>query len=233
MNAILVIEDDSDIALSVKYNLERTGEFSVITASDGESGLRLARESSPDLVILDLNLPGMDGLEVCRQLHRVDANRPTPVIMLTARADEAQRIEGLDLGADDYVTKPFSVRELLSRIRAVLRRATPTGEGGGDGRVLRAAEIVVDLEGRTVHVGGERTSELTRKEFDLLAALIRNRGRVLTRDRLLEEVWGYDYPGETRTVDVHVRRLRQKLGDAGKDNIETVVGVGYRFRNAP
>jgi DNA-binding response OmpR family regulator len=199
-----------------------------VTAEDGEDGLRKAREFGPALVVLDLNLPGIDGLEVCRQLRKSEGTRDLPVIMLTARSDESQRVEGLDVGADDYVAKPFSVRELLARVRAVLRRSSP--ESGSDTHTLQAAGITVDLDGRHVHVGG-REIELTRREFDMLAALIRNRGRVLTRTRLLEDVWEYDYPGETRTVDVHVRRLRQKLGDPAKTEVETVVGVGYRFRS--
>jgi len=231
MKNILVIEDDADIAFSVKYNLEKTGEFSVRVAADGENGLRLASETTPSLVVLDLNLPGIDGLEVCRQLRKTALTAALPVIMLTARAEESQRVEGLDLGADDYVAKPFSVRELLSRVRAVLRRSEAPADDDEGRKPLTAEAIVVDLDGRQVWVAG-RAVDLTRKEFDLLAALIRNRGRVLTRDRLLEDVWGYDYPGETRTVDVHIRRLRQKLGTPGKDNIETVVGVGYRFRGA-
>ena len=228
MPTILVIEDDPDIAFSVKYSLEKTGEFSVISAADGEEGLRKAREAGPALVVLDLNLPGIDGLEVCRQLRKAEVSRTLPIIMLTARSDESQRIEGLDLGADDYVAKPFSVRELLSRVRAVLRRSQPNAQP--DTSTLHAAEITIDLDGRHVHAAG-REIELTRREFDLLVALIRNRGRVLTRVRLLEDVWEYDYPGETRTVDVHIRRLRQKLGDPAKVNVETVVGVGYRFRS--
>ena len=228
MSTILVIEDDPDIAYSVKYSLERTGEYTVITAADGEDGLVKAREVGPALIVLDLNLPGIDGLEVCRQLRKSESSQSLPIIMLTARSEESQRVEGLDLGADDYVAKPFSVRELLSRVRAVLRRSQASTEP--ETSFLRAAEITVDLDGRRVHVG-DREIELTRREFDLLAALIRNRGRVLTRDRLLEDVWEYDYPGETRTVDVHVRRLRQKLGDPAKANVETVVGVGYRFRS--
>lgn len=226
MKPILVIEDDPDIAFSIKYNLEKNGPYSVVTAGNGETGLTLAREILPGLVILDLNLPGMDGLEVCRQLRRVESTAATPIIMVTARADEAQRIQGLDTGADDYVVKPFSIRELLARVRAVLRRSAGTDDGSGR---LEVDGLIVDLDGRRALAHGEEVV-LTRKEFDLLASLIRNRGRVLTRDRLLEQVWGYDYPGETRTVDVHVRRLRQKLGDPFKDAIETVVGVGYRFR---
>ncbi|MBD3868908.1 MAG: response regulator transcription factor [Acidobacteria bacterium] len=229
MKSILIIEDDPDIALSLKYNLERNGPYQVDTAEDGVSGLRKAERSGPDLVLLDLNLPGMDGLEVCRKIRERRDTSSTAIIMLTARTDETQKIEGLDAGADDYVSKPFSVRELLARVRAQLRRAELAGNADEQESVLRSGATVVDLEGRRVKVD-DALIELTRKEFDLLTALLRNRGRVLTRNRLLEHVWGYDYPGETRTVDVHIRRLRQKLGEDAGAAIETVVGVGYRYR---
>jgi DNA-binding response OmpR family regulator len=230
MKSILIIEDDPDIALSLKYNLERSGPYQVDTAEDGVSGLRKAERSGPDLVLLDLNLPGMDGLEVCRKIREQRDTAATAIIMLTARTDETQKIDGLDAGADDYVSKPFSVKELLARVRAQLRRAELAGKTGDQDLVLRAGGTVIDLEGRRVMVE-EQEVELTRKEFDLLTALLKNRGRVLTRNRLLEHVWGYDYPGETRTVDVHIRRLRQKLGDDAGAGIETVVGVGYRYRS--
>ena len=229
MKSILIIEDDPDIALSLKYNLERSGLYQVDTAEDGVSGLRKAERSSPDLVLLDLNLPAMDGLEVCRKIRELRDTNRTAIIMLTARTDETQKIEGLDAGADDYVSKPFSVKELLARVRAQLRRAELAGSADDEDAILRSGNTIVDLEGRRVTVE-ELVVELTRKEFDLLTALLKNRGRVLTRNRLLEHVWGYDYPGETRTVDVHIRRLRQKLGDDAGAAIETVVGVGYRYR---
>lgn len=226
MKRILVIEDDADIAHSLRYNLEKDGSFEVSVAGDGVSGLREALARPPDLVLLDLGLPGIDGLEICRQLRTARATSSVPVVMVTARADEANRIAGLDQGADDYITKPFSVREVVARVRAVLRR---TERPGGDGEILSDQPLEIDLAGRTVRVSG-REIVLTRKEFDLLTDLLRHRGRVLTRERLLERVWGYDYPGETRTVDVHVRRLRQKLGPETQERIETVVGVGYRYR---
>ncbi len=231
MKSILIIEDDPDIALSLKYNLERSGPYKVDTAEDGVSGLRKAERSGPDLVLLDLNLPGMDGLEVCRRIRNQRSTARMAIIILTARTDETQKIDGLDAGADDYVSKPFSVKELLARVRAQFRRAEMAQEAEGDGTtsLLRAGDTVIDLPGRKVAVNGNEV-ELTRKEFDLLTALVSNRGRVLTRNRLLEHVWGYDYPGETRTVDVHIRRLRQKLGEAAGGAIETVVGVGYRYR---
>jgi two-component system, OmpR family, alkaline phosphatase synthesis response regulator PhoP len=228
MKRILVIEDDTDIALSVKYNLEKEGSFTVAAAHDGEEGLRQALAAPPDLVVLDLNLPGMDGLDVCRRLRSEPATRSVPIIMLTARVDESDKVVGLELGADDYIAKPFSVKELLARVRAVIRRMERSEEEPAD-EVLRDEPLVVDLAAHQVLLGAEEVA-LTRKEFDLLAALMRNRGRVLTRERLLERVWGYAYPGETRTVDVHIRRLRKKLGSPASDRIETLVGVGYRYR---
>ncbi len=227
MKRILVIEDDPDIALSLRLKLERDGGFEVQTAEDGARGLRMAVDRPPDLVLLDVNLPGMDGFEVCRHLRNEPATAATPVIMLTARIDESDRVAGLDLGADDYITKPFSPKEALARIRAVLRRSDRDASGA---EVLADGALRIDVGARRAEVAG-RVLSLTRKEFDLLVELIRRRGRVLTRERLLETVWGYDYPGETRTVDVHVRRLRQKLGSPVDERIETVVGVGYRYRS--
>ena len=224
---VLIIEDDDDIALSLKYNLEKEGGFKVETASDGESGLRAAALQKPDLVILDLNLPGTDGLSVCRTLRREAATSAVPIMMLTARIEETDKIVGLELGADDYVTKPFSMREILARTRAVLRRS----ERGAEEAPSYTDDLIqVDPASRLLRVGG-RSVALTRKEFDLLAALVASRGRVLTRDQLLERVWGQAYYGETRTVDVHIRRLRQKLGAPAEERIETVIGVGYRYRS--
>jgi DNA-binding response OmpR family regulator len=227
MARILIIEDDSDIALSLKHNLEREGDYDVVVASDGMAGLRAATATPPpDLVLLDLNLPGMDGTEICRRLRKDPATSSISVIMLTARVAESDRVGGLDLGADDYVTKPFSVKEVSARVRAVLRRID---RGGETPEELTDGPIRADLAARRVHVAATEVA-LTRKEFDLLVELIRHRGRVLTRERLLERVWGYDYPGETRTVDVHIRRLRKKIGPAAEERIETVVGVGYRWK---
>jgi DNA-binding response OmpR family regulator len=226
MKRILLIEDDADIALSVKYNLERDGNFQVTTVQDGESGVREATRRSPDLVLLDLNLPGMEGLDVCRALRQDGQTAAVPIIMLTARVDETDKVTGLELGADDYVTKPFSIRELVARVRAVLRRHDRAEETEP---VRACGPLVVNPASRKVEVDG-RPVALTRKEFDLLITLMEAGGRVLGRDRLLENVWGYSYAGESRTVDVHVRKLRKKLGEACKDMIETVVGVGYRFR---
>jgi DNA-binding response OmpR family regulator len=227
MKRILIVEDDPDIALSLRLKLERDGGFAVETAEDGAAGLRAALTRPPDLVLLDVNLPGMDGFEVCRHLRKDPATAATPVIMLTARIDESDRVAGLDLGADDYITKPFSPKEALARIRAVLRRSDRSAEGPES---LADGALRIDVGARRAEVDS-RDLGLTRKEFDLLVELIRKQGRVLTRERLLETVWGYDYPGETRTVDVHVRRLRQKLGAPADERIETVVGVGYRYRS--
>ena len=227
MKRILMIEDDPDIALSLRLKLERDGGFEVRTAEDGAAGLRMAVDRPPDLVLLDVNLPEMDGFEVCRQLRSDPATAQIPVIMLTARIDESDRVAGLDLGADDYITKPFSPKEALARIRAVLRRSDRSAEGQ---EALADGALRIDVGSRRAAVAG-RDLALTRKEFDLLVELIRRRGRVLTRQRLLETVWGYDYPGETRTVDVHVRRLRQKLGPPVDGRVETVVGIGYRYRS--
>ena len=228
MKRILLVEDDPDIALSLRTKLEREGGYAVEVASDGPSGLARASAEPPELVLLDVNLPGIDGFEVCRRLRTVPETAAVPVIMSTARIGEDDRVRGLDLGADDYITKPFSPKEALARVRAVLRRSE---RAAVDGEALADEPLHVDLASRQVRVE-EREVSLTRKEFDLLVELVRQRGRVLTRERLLETVWGYDFPGETRTVDVHVRRLRQKLGAPVDARLETVVGVGYRWRSA-
>jgi DNA-binding response OmpR family regulator len=224
---VLIIEDDPDIAEGLRYNLEREG-FATALAENGEKGLAAAFDKGgpPALILLDLMLPGMSGVELCRRLRREPSTRKTPVIILTARGSESERVAGLELGADDYVTKPFSVRELMARVRAVLRRS----EDGGaahyrDDRLhVRTDDMRVACDGVEVR--------LTRKEFALLAALVRRPGRVSTRNQLLDQVWGHDYYGDSRTLDVHIRRLRAKLGACG-DSIETVVGVGYRFVGCP
>ena len=219
----LIIEDDTDIAESVRYNLDAAGFHSTI-ASSGEQGLKLALEAqnSPGLIILDLMLPGMSGMELCRRLRRENQTRKTPIIMLTAKTSEADRVAGLDVGADDYIAKPFSVRELLARVRAVLRRIEgEAGESYDDGRLR------IDFEDVRVSCDGKNV-KLTHKEFQLLSTLAKKKGRVITRQHLLDQVWGYSYYGDARTLDVHIRRLRQKLETCG-DCIETVVGVGYRF----
>jgi DNA-binding response OmpR family regulator len=221
---VLLVEDERDIADLVRHHLERDG-MRCVTASDGATALRLARAARPDLVILDLMLPGIDGLEVCRQLRAEPVTRRLPVIMLTARSDEVDRVVGLELGADDYVVKPFSPRELVARVRAVLRR---NRAGDGDGP-RTAGALVVDEARHAVAVGG-RPVELTAKEFGLLAALMRADGRVLSREQLLGQVWGHANAAEieSRTVDAHVRRLREKLGPEAR-RIATVKAVGYRF----
>jgi DNA-binding response OmpR family regulator len=223
MKPVLIIEDDPDIAEGVRFNLEREG-IAARVAATGEEGLRDALDAKepPALIVLDLMLPGMSGIELCRRLRREPQTRRTPIIMLTARADEGDRVAGLDLGADDYITKPFSVKELMARVRAVMRRADESAAPRyDDGR------LAVDFADMRVACDGLQV-KLTRKEFALLEMLARAQSRVATRQQILDNVWGYEYYGDTRTLDVHIRRIRQKLGACG-DCIETVVGVGYRF----
>ncbi len=223
LQQILIIEDDADIAESLHYNFKREG-FRPVIAESGEKGLRFALDEKhpPTLIILDLMLPGMSGMELCRRLRREPLTEKTPIIMLTAKAAEMDRIAGLDIGADDYIVKPFSVKEVVARVRAVLRRVdNDTVQEYEDER------LTIDFADMRVTCGDE-SIKLTRKEFALLTHLVKNVGRVATRQQLLDNVWGYSYFGDTRTLDVHVRRLRQKLGGCG-DCIETVVGVGYRF----
>lgn len=219
---ILVVEDERHIASLVSLYLTNEG-FRVEHAADGAQALDAVRRARPALVILDLMLPGLDGIEVCRRLRR---EGDLPIIMLTARDQEVDRVLGLELGADDYVTKPFSPRELVARVKAVLRRAEPGAERSEEGERLTLADLSIDVARREVRAG-DRGVSLTAKEFDLLAFLVRNRGIVFSRDRLLERVWGYERPVDSRTVDSHVKSLRQKLGDAGAI-IRTVRGVGYR-----
>ena len=220
---ILIVEDDADIAESLHYNFKREG-FRVSVAESAEKGLRLAldEKQTPSLVLLDLMLPGMSGMELCRRLRREALTERTPIIMLTAKASETDKIAGLDLGADDYIVKPFSVKEVIARVRAVLRRAEKDGSPK-----YQDERIIVDFEDMRVTCDGADV-KLTRKEFALLEHLIKNIGRVATRQQLLDNVWGYSYFGDTRTLDVHIRRLRQKMNECG-NSIETVVGVGYRF----
>jgi len=249
---ILIIEDDPDIAESIRYNLERDGSFVAQVALTGEAGLNIAlgkgqsrqtgqtgqtgqmgqmgrtgelHSLTPDLIVLDLNLPGMSGFELCRRFRTEEETRRTPIIMLTARIEEGDKVRGLDLGADDYITKPFGVRELVARVRAALRRSgyeerTPKFYDDGQLRI-DYADFSVTCQGKSV--------KLTRKEFALLAILSRNKGRVAPREQLLDQVWGLEYYGEARTLDVHISGLRKKLGACG-GCIETVIGIGYRFR---
>ena len=220
---ILIVEDDADIAESLQYNLSREG-FRTIMAESGEKGLRLALDEkrAPSLIILDLMLPGMTGMELCRRLRRETQTKQTPIIMLTAKAAEGDKIAGLEIGADDYIVKPFSIKEMIARVRAVLRRSEKETEPK-----YEDDKLSVDFADMRVLCGGEDV-RLTRKEFALLSHLIQNSGRVAARQQLLDNVWGYSYFGDTRTLDVHIRRLRQKLGDCG-GCVETVVGIGYRF----
>jgi two-component system phosphate regulon response regulator PhoB len=224
---VLVVEDEQDIATLIKHTLERGAAASVDIVASGEAALRAAGERAPDLVILDLNLPVLDGLEVCRILRGRQDTADVPIIMLTARSAERDRITGLDLGADDYITKPFSLNELAARVRAVLRRRQPAALAAA----YRGRHLTADFEAVSIKVDGASV-RLTRREFELLRFLVQNRNRVVSRDRLLERVWGYESSLETRSVDVHVGRLRQKLGPVA-NQIETVIGLGYRFVDEP
>jgi phosphate regulon transcriptional regulator PhoB len=221
---VLIVEDERDIRDLVLFHLEREG-FQVSSASSGEDALRQVRHATPDLVLLDLMLPAMGGLEVCRKLRQDPATVALPIVMLTAKGDEVDRVLGLELGADDYIVKPFSPKELLARVRAVLRRAKPAPGVGA----LAIGALAIDQGTRTVTVQGAPLT-LTHKEFELLCALADAQGRVLSREFLLDRVWGYSRAGEieSRTVDVHVRRLRVKLGPEGR-RILTVKSVGYRL----
>jgi DNA-binding response OmpR family regulator len=223
MSRVLIVEDDHDIAALIAHYLEKAG-FAGEIVSDGGRALAAARDTPPDLIILDLMLPGLNGLEICRALRADNRTASLPIVMLTARGEESERILGLDSGADDYVVKPFSPNELMARVRALLRRtAAPLSTE----RILRCGPISVDVERHTVSNNGENV-RLTAKEFLLLQYLLEHRGRVLSRDRLLSDVWDYQYPGATRTVDVHVRRLREKLPFL-ETALETVQQFGYKL----
>jgi two-component system phosphate regulon response regulator PhoB len=222
---ILIVEDEHDVVEMVARQLRKAGKFTVLTAADGEVGIALAREEAPALIVLDLMLPKMSGLEVCRVLKSDSSTRHIPIVMLTAKAEEVDRIVGLEFGADDYVTKPFSPREVVLRIAAILRRGA--AEPAANKR-LSTGDLVVDAERHEVRIAG-KPIDLTALEFRLLSTLMQRRGRVQDRDRLLTDVWGYESLIDTRTVDTHVRRLREKLGARG-NLIETVRGFGYRFR---
>jgi len=225
VRSIVIVEDDEDISDTIKYNLEREG-FRVRVAATGEDALNLIFDRPPNLVLLDLNLPQMSGFELCRRLRAEAITARVPVLMITARTAESDKVLGLNLGADDYITKPFSMRELIARVRAVLRRSESieVEQQGYDDGVLK-----IDPTTFTVMSHGKEV-RLTRKEFALLTELARNQGRVLTREVLLDRVWGMIYYGDSRTLDVHIRRLRQKLGDPAI--IETVTGIGYRLSAA-
>ena len=219
---IMVIEDEKEIRDLVRYNLEKAG-YRVAAAGDGEQGLKQLFASRPDALVLDLMLPGMNGLEIVREVRAEPLTHDLPVLVLTARSAEMDKLLGFEQGADDYLTKPFSPRELVARVKALLRRTRPTGPA----RALEAGPLRVDLDAHEAFCAGTRL-DLTPREFDLLAFLARHRGRALSREELLRKVWGYDYVGETRTVDVHVRRLRAKLGEH-HGVIETVLGAGYKL----
>jgi DNA-binding response OmpR family regulator len=224
MKTVLVVEDEQTLVATLRFNLEREG-YRVLTATDGDAGLSLARQAGPDVILLDLMLPGMNGIEVCRVLRREST---MPILMLTARAEETDKVVGLEIGADDYLTKPFSMRELLARVGALLRRAEM--QASTEVEVLRRGDIEVDLRRREVtRKGGPLT--LKPKEYELLVHLLRNQGRAYTREQLLGQVWGYDFAGDTRTVDVHVSWLRAKIEEepSKPTRLITVRGVGYRL----
>ena len=224
-DTVLIVEDEPDILDLVSYNLRQAG-FAVLQAEDGEKALVTIEEEVVNLVVLDLMLPGIDGLEVCRLLKQGARNRELPILMLTARTEEVDRIVGLELGADDYLVKPFSPRELVLRIRAILRRAQGSEEA--ESEQIVAGSLAIDLVGHRVQIAGDHV-ELTATEFKLLTTLAQRRGRVQSREELLNVVWGYEHSGYCRTVDTHIRRLREKLGIAA-EFVETVRGMGYRFR---
>ncbi|MGE0227893.1 MAG: winged helix-turn-helix domain-containing protein [Dehalococcoidia bacterium] len=231
MSRVLVVEDDPAILDAVAYNLKRDGH-EVLASADGLDGLRLAREEDPDLIVLDLMLPRMSGLDVCRIVR---AEKAVPILMLTARDTEVDKVVGLEIGADDYLTKPFSMRELMARVNAVLRRDRISREAGhgltpARPETLEGGDIVLSVSAHEVR-RGDQPVQLRPKEFDLLEYLMRHPGQVLTREMILESVWGYSYGGETRTVDVHIRWLREKLeaDPAHPVHIQTVRSVGYKF----
>jgi two-component system phosphate regulon response regulator PhoB len=224
MKSILIIEDEKDIVDLIEYHLKQAG-FSVISALDGPTGLERARKKRPDLIILDLMLPGMGGKDICRALKSNPLTLSIPILMLTAKAEETDRLIGFELGADDYVTKPFSPKELVLRVKAILRRKEVDQEGE---KIIRIGDLLVDIDRHEVLINNSPV-RLTSTEFKLLVELASKKGRVQTREHLLDRVWGYTYEGYARTVDTHIRRLREKMGPLG-DSIETIRGVGYRFR---
>lgn len=221
---ILIVEDEEDILELLDYHFTEEG-FKTITAQAGDEALEMVSKSPPDLIVLDIMLPEMIGTEVCKVLKQQEETRHIPIVMLTAKGDEIDRVVGFELGADDYVTKPFSPRELLLRVKAILKRIQARED---EKEIIQINKITIDKPKHKVMIDGEPV-ELTATEFKLLLTLVERKGRVQTRDMLLESVWGYDYAGFTRTVDTHMRRLRSKLG-AGGDCIETVRGVGYRIQ---
>ena len=222
---ILIVDDEDHIRELLKFNLEKNG-YAVYMENDGLNGLKLAREKQVDLILLDLMLPGMDGFEVCKEIRRDNIISNVPIIMLTAKSEEIDKILGLELGADDYITKPFSIRELSARIKALLRRSNVKY----DNEILRFGNITLNLQTREVLKHGKKL-DFTLKEFEVLKLLIQNKGKILTREILLDKIWGYEYVGETRTVDVHIRHIRKKIEEDDKKPIyiQTIRGVGYKF----
>lgn len=228
MKKILIVEDEPNIRELILYNLKTNG-YDGIAAEDGIMGITMVHSEKPDLVLLDIMLPGKNGYDICKELR--DEGNNTPIIMITAKTEETDKVMGLEYGADDYISKPFGIREMMARIKAVLRRyeAAPDTGMGAD-TVLSVGDLSINIERHEVKIG-ERYVELTIKEFELLRYLVENRGHVFTRDQLLNSVWGIDYAGETRTVDVHIRHLRQKLGDGeNEEYIETIRGKGYKVK---
>ena len=225
---VLIVEDEPNLLAALEYTMEREG-YDALTADNGEAGLRIAREESPDIIILDVMLPALDGFEVCRLIRRESG---VPIIMLTARGDVNDRVTGLDLGADDYLVKPLSVRELVARVRNMLRRSSGGAAGGGgrQSETVVSGNLSIDMKGHTASLNGAPLY-MKPREFALIALLASNKGRAFTRDQILERLWGHDYIGDSRTVDVHVRWLREKIEpDPSKPRrIVTIRGVGYRF----
>ena len=226
MPKILVIEDEKDIVETLEYNLTKDG-FKIYKANDGKAGLKLAREKLPDLILLDLMLPQIEGTEVCKILKQQAKTANIPIIMLTAKSSEVDKVVGLEIGADDYVTKPFSMRELLARVKAILKRYARSDENIKK-PFLKFPNLEIDIEKHEVKVDN-REIELTAKEFALLQYLAENKGKAISREKLLDTVWGIEVAIETRTVDVHVKRLREKLGKKGGKYISTLRGIGYKF----
>lgn len=222
---ILIVDDEEHICELIKFNLENSG-YKTIIASEGMEALKMAKEERPKLILLDVMLPGIDGYDVCKEIRKDELIGATPIMMITARGEELDKVLGLELGADDYITKPFSVRELLARVKAILRRTTIKTLD----KYYVFGDISIDFDRHEVLKYGKKV-ELTLKEFELLQMLIKNKGRVMTRDFLLDKIWGYEYVGETRTVDVHIRHIRQKIESCDKkpEYIETIRGIGYRF----
>lgn len=224
---ILVVDDEEHIQELIKFNLENNG-YKVICASDGIEALKLSKKEFPQLIMLDLMLPGMDGYDVCKEIRRDSSISNIPIIMITAKGEELDKILGLELGADDYITKPFSVRELVARTKAMLRRT----KAQDIEKTYNFRNITIDFQNHGVTKNEEKI-DLTLKEFELFEVLIKNKGKIMTRDYLLDKIWGYEYIGETRTVDVHIRHLRKKIEEDDKNPklIETIRGIGYRFNS--